>query len=240
MSTAEATPVPHERTPEQGTSQILHGIIASVAWNAIIPVLLYTAAKAYLHASEFGALALATLFPVGESIWGLARDHDVDPIAGVVLFGIIIDLLALTMGGSPKLLLIRESFATGALGVGCFVSLVLPRPLMFYFGRYFFCGRDAQKRLYFDRSWEMPAVRHGNRLITSIWGIVFTGELVIRVALVYTLSAAAVLILSPIVLGVLTVSTIVWTLAYAGRLRNSVVPLLVQSIQAPPSTVSPS
>lgn len=226
MSTAEATPVPRERPPAEGTPQILRSIIASVAWNAIVPVLLYQGAKMYLHASEFEALVIATLFPVAESAWGLARERDMDPIAGVVLFGIIVDLLALTLGGSPKLLLIRESFATGALGVGCFVSLALPRPLMFYFGRYFFCGQNAQKRAYYDQSWSLPEVRHGNRLITSVWGIVFTGELAIRVLLVFTLSAAAVLVLSPLILGVLTVATIVWTLAYAGRLRQRVLPVL--------------
>lgn len=212
---------------------MLRRIIASVAWNAIVPVLLYQGAKMYLHASEFEALVIATLFPVAESAWGLARERDMDPIAGVVLFGIVVDILALTLGGSPRLLLIRESFATGALGVGCFVSLMLPRPLMYYFGRYWFCGQNAQKRANYDQSWSLPEVRHGQRLITSVWGIVFTGELVIRVLLVFTLSAATVLVISPLMLGVFTVSTIIWTLAYAGRLRQRVLPVLtVMAAQA--------
>lgn len=233
MSTAEATPVAHGRTPAEGTQQMLRRIIASVAWNAIVPVLLYQGAKMYLHASEFEALVIATLFPVAESAWGLARERDMDPIAGVVLFGIVVDILALTLGGSPRLLLIRESFATGALGVGCFVSLMLPRPLMYYFGRYWFCGQNAQKRANYDQSWSLPEVRHGQRLITSVWGIVFTGELVIRVLLVFTLSAATVLVISPLMLGVFTVSTIIWTLAYAGRLRQRVLPVLtVMAAQA--------
>lgn len=244
MSTADATPVPQAAVPADQTATILRAIISSVAWNAIVPVLLYEAAKLYWHASEFHALVAATLFPVGESAWGLVRERDMDPIAGIVLFGILVDLGALTLGGSSKLLLIRESFATGALGVACFVSLALPRPLMFYFGRYFFSAGNAQTRANFNRSWSLREVRHGNRLVTLVWGIVFTGELALRVLLVFALPAAAVLVLSPLILGVLTVGTIVWTLAYAGRLRSRVAPFLrayaAESIQAPPSTRSPA
>jgi hypothetical protein len=53
----------------------------------------------------------------------------------------MVSIVAVLLGGNPRVLLVRESFFTGALGVSCFVSLVLlPRPLMFYFGRYFATG----------------------------------------------------------------------------------------------------
>ncbi|MGH9475407.1 MAG: VC0807 family protein [Terriglobales bacterium] len=226
MSTADASPVPEAIAPADDTARILRGIISSVAWNAIVPVLLYEAAKLYWHASEFRALALSTLYPVAEGIWGLAREQEMDPIAGLVLFGILVSLAAITVGGTPRLLLIRESYATGAIGMACFVSLALPRPLMFYFGRYFFAGRDPQIRTNFNRSWELKEVRRGNRLVTLVWGIVFTGELGLQVVLVYALSAAAVLVVSPLILGVFTIATIVWTLAYAGRLRARVTPMV--------------
>jgi hypothetical protein len=97
---------------------------------------------------------------------------------------------------------------------------------MFYFGRYFMAGTDAGRRRNFDRSWELAEVRHGNRLVTSVWGIVFVGELAIRVGLIETVSAAWVLVVSPLVLGALTVATIVWSLAYAFRMRERVLPRL--------------
>ncbi|MGH9483370.1 MAG: VC0807 family protein, partial [Terriglobales bacterium] len=146
-----------------------------------------------------------------------------------VLLGIVTDAAALSLGGSAKLLLIRESFATGAIGAACFVSLLLPRPLMFYFGRYFLAGSDLIKRGRFEASWALREVRHGNRLVTLIWGTVFTGELALRVILVYTLPPAAVLVISPLILGVLTVAAIVWSLAYAAKLRRQVLPRLLTS-----------
>lgn len=210
----------------QTSDRLLHGIFWSIALNTIIPVVLYQLAKHFFSASELTALIFATLFPVGESIWGLARERQLDPIAVVVLLGIAVDAGALLLGGSPKLLLLRESLFTGAFGAACFVSLLLPRPLMFYFGRYFMAGSDAGKRSNFDASWQLAEVRHGNRLVTSVWGIVFVGELVIRVGLIETVSAAWVLVISPLLLGLLTVATIVWSLAYAFRMRERVLPRL--------------
>jgi hypothetical protein len=209
--------------------KLLRGVIWSMALNTLVPVLLYEFSKHYVSPSEYTALVFATLFPVADSVWGLTRHRQLDPIAAMVIVGIVVDALAISLGGSPKLLLIRESFATGAFGLACFVSLALPRPLMFYFGRHFMAGSDPARRQRFDASWSLPEVRRGNRLITTLWGVVFVGELVLRVVLVFTLPAAVVLVVSPLVLGVLTVLAIVWSLAYAARMRRRVLPLLMAS-----------
>ena len=206
---------------------LLREVIGSMALNTIVPVLLYEFSKRWISPSEYVALVFATLFPVADSIWGLARRRQLDPIAAMVIVGIVVDALAISLGGSPKLLLIRESFATGAFGAGCMLSLLLPRPLMFYFGRHFMAGSDPARRERYDASWSLPEVRHGNRLITLVWGAVFLGELALRVLLVFTLPAAAVLVVSPLILGVLTVFAIIWSLAYGARIRKRVLPLLM-------------
>ena len=55
------------------------------------------------------------------------------------------------------------------------------------------------------------------RIITLVWGVVFLGEFVLRVVLIFTLSPAMVLALSPVVLGAATLLAAVWTLGYAAR-----------------------
>ena len=102
--------------------------------------------------SEFTALAVAAGFPPGKSLFEFMRRRQVDPISVVVLFGIAADCMALFAGGSPRLLLIRESIFTGAFAVTCLASLLLPRPMMFYFGRHFIAGADAGRRARFCRS----------------------------------------------------------------------------------------
>jgi len=140
-------------------------------------------------------------------------------VALVSLASIAVSMIAVALGGSPKLLLIRESFFTGAFGIACLVSLALPRPLMFYFGRHFTAGRDAASIAEFDSGWQRSEFRHVARLITVVWGVASLLEFLVRVALVYTLSPAAVLVVSPIILGGPLIATIVWTFAYIRRMR---------------------
>jgi hypothetical protein len=172
-----------------------------------------------LSSSELTALIIATTFPLGKSIFDLVRRGQVDPISIVVLLGIGTDGIALLFGGSPRLLLVRESLFTGAFGFACFISLLLPRPMMFYFGRHFMAGADLQRQARFNEAWRLPEVRFSHRLITSVWGSVFVGELILRIILIYNVPAATVLIVSPILVGTLTVVTMIWAFSYGHRVR---------------------
>jgi hypothetical protein len=197
----------------------LGGAVWDIVLNAIIPVILYKLSKRYLSPSELTALLIATTFPIGKSIFDLARRGQVDPISIVVLLGIATDCVALLFGGSARLLLVRESLFTGAFGVACFVSLLLPRPMMFYFGRHFIAGTDPQRQARFNAAWQLPQVRFAHRLITIVWGCAFVGELILRIILIYHASAATVLIVSPILLGTLTIVTMIWAFSYGRRVR---------------------
>jgi hypothetical protein len=198
-------------------------LIVSLAWdialNATIPVACYWLAKRFVSPSELTALMFATVFPLLKSGYDATTHREIDPVAALVLLGIATSVLALLVGGDPRLLLIRESFFTGAFGIVCLISLTFPRPIMFYFGRYFIAGNDPQKRQTFDARWDDPHVRFAHRLVTVVWGVVYAGEFVIRVFLVYRLSASAVLVLTPFMTGTATVLTVMWTFWYAFRVR---------------------
>ena len=201
-------------TQTSSTGFNIRGLLVSIVINAVIPFLLYTLTKKYISSSEIVALSIAALFPIFDSIFGIIRHRRLDLIAVLALLGIVVSLVGVLMGGDPKILLIRESFLTCALGIACFVSLLLPRPLMFYFGRQMMAGRDPVKIAQFDAQWQHPYARFVHRLITIVWGIAYVGEFILRVILVYTLPAAVVLLISPFLLGGITVATIVWTFAY--------------------------
>ncbi|HEX4604208.1 MAG TPA: VC0807 family protein [Candidatus Angelobacter sp.] len=197
--------------------------LRSIAWgivlNAVVPVILYKLSKRYYSPSEVTALIAAALFPLGKSGFDLILHRQLDPISIVVLLSIATDGVALAFGGSPRLLLVRESMFTGAFGAACFASFLLPRPMMFYFSRYFIAGADSERQARFNAAWQFPEVRFCHRLITAVWGCVFLGELIIRLALIYWLPAALVLVFSPILLGVLTIVTMIWAFRYGHRVR---------------------
>jgi hypothetical protein len=205
-----------------------------MALNALVPVLLYQLAHHYFSATELAALSIAAVFPLVWSIADLIRVGALDPVAVLSLASIGVSILAVAVGGSPRLLLIRESFFTGAFGVACFVSLLAPRPIMFYFARYFTAGRDSERIAEFNRAWQRAGFRRTMRLITIVWGVTSLAEFVVRIALVYTLSAPTVLVVSPIVLGGLLIATISWTFAYGKRIRDGAASRTTPTGPAPP------
>ncbi len=90
------------------------GIVWDIVLNAVIPVILYKLSKRYVSPSEFTALLVATPFPFGKSIFDLARRGRWTRFR--LWFCWRSALVALFFGGSPRLLLIRESGQSGDRG----------------------------------------------------------------------------------------------------------------------------
>jgi hypothetical protein len=214
--------------PAQRLRPPIGAIVWGIVLNAVVPVILYKLSLRYISPSEFTALVIAALFPMGKSVFDLVWHRQLDPISIVVLLGIAADGTAMFFGGSPRLLLLRESLFTGAFGFACLVSLLLPRPMMFYFSRYFMAGADPARQARFNAAWQFAEVRFSHRLVTSVWGAVFLGELILRIILIYQLPPAAVLVISPIIIGVLTIVTMTWAFAYGHRIRSRVMARLAK------------
>jgi hypothetical protein len=208
-----------QNADEQMSGPPVSGIVWDIVLNASVPVILYKLSKRYVSPSEFRALLIASTFPLGKSVFDLIRRGQVDPVSILVLLGIAADGVALLFGGSVRILLVRESLFTGAFGLACFISLLFPRPMMFYFGRYFMAGSDPPRQARFNAAWQLPEVRFCHRLITTVWGSAFMGELSLRIILIYNTFPAMVLVISPILLGTPTTITMVWAFSYGRRVR---------------------
>jgi hypothetical protein len=91
---------------------------------------------------SFNALLLVTLLPLlGISI-GLIRSHHVDAIGVVSLAFIVVGVATSFTSGDERFLLVKESLITGAFGLICFVSLLLPRPSLFFLARSAVAGEN--------------------------------------------------------------------------------------------------
>jgi hypothetical protein len=202
--------------PSSATRINIRSFLPSIILNAAIPLAIYLILKQY-HYSDLVALSASVLFPAIGSVISIVRQRTLDLIAAIALVGIAISITAVFLGGNPKLLLIRESFLTGALGIACFASLLFPSPLMFYFGRYFATANDPARIARYNQLWQYPYFRFVNRVITVVWGIAYAGEFMLRVIVVYTLPPALVLALSAIMQIGISILTLAWTFAYVRR-----------------------
>jgi hypothetical protein len=217
---AMANSSPGEAPPAAAAPALIRSLAWDIVLNTAIPLATYLLAKHVFAASDVAALITATGFPILKSLYDLREKRSLDPVAILVLLGITTSLVALSIGGDARMLLIRESLFTGVFGIACLVSLFFPRPIMFYFGRHFLAGNDPAKRAVFDQRWTVPAARRAHRLITTVWGLLYTGEFALRIALVYTLPIAAVLAVSPFLIGGATILAVAWTFRYAQRVRD--------------------
>ena len=153
-------------------------------------------------------------------IVGLLRQRRFDLIAGITIAGIAVSIVAAFIGGDPRLFLIRESFLTVALGLACLISLLFPKPLWFYIIRYFAAANHHERMTAFDTNWQYAGFRTFTRVLTLIWAIAFLGEFTIRVILVYSISIAQFLIISPIIFNGITIAVIAITFLYANWSRR--------------------
>lgn len=200
------------------TRGILLGIIPSLVIDGALPFLVYTLLRP--HTTDLLALTASALPPLISNIISIIRTRKLDAFGTLILLGIIVSIGAIFLGGDPKILLIRESIFTVALGIACFISLLLPRPLMFYISRHFATEGNPEKLAGFDSLWQYKIFRSMSYLITIVWGAAWIGEFILRIILVYTLSIPQFLIVSPIVFNAITIGLILWTTTYSIRVGH--------------------
>ena len=204
-----------------GRSTLLRSILSLLIINIAIPYGCYTLLKAN-HASDVTALALAGIAPALESVVSVLRSRRINIISLFVLGGLVVGIIATFLGGDPHVLLIRESFFTGALGLTCFVSLFFPRPLMFLVGRSLIAGNDPEHIARYNQLWHNLYVRRTTRMITVVWGIVYCGDFLLRLFLVLILPIAVSIAIGPIITGGLIGGALLWTFAFLRRTRQRV------------------
>ncbi len=196
------------------------GIVYSIVVNAILPLVIYQLLKSYTTLSDFWALVISGIPPMIDALVGVIRKGHVDLLAGLALLSIVVSIILILLGGSPRLLLIRGSYYTAAFGLAYLVSFLFPRPLGFYFARYFVTGNVPEKIAEFNGYWKYPEFRFAMRLSTAVWGISFILEAVIRIYLVFTLTITQFLIVSPFVFYGMLGGVMLWTMLYTRHGRK--------------------
>ncbi|WP_434629702.1 VC0807 family protein [Chromobacterium sp. CV08] len=146
--------------------------------NFLLPWLCYRWAQP--HWGEMGGLLLSALPPLLWSGWELWRERRVDALSTLVLLGIVLSLAAMALGGGGRMLLLRESLLGGLFGAAFLLSLLLPRPLVFYLARATMERQRDDGRQHCEQLWQRPLFRRGMRAMTLLWGCGLVLEMLLR------------------------------------------------------------
>lgn len=175
--------------------------------QALLPTLAFdiagTMALYYLLVHFYGGTSIwpvlgASLVPVISNVYNFVRRHSLDIVGLIVLVGLIVGVIPALFGGSQRLLLVRESFVTGLIGVVLIVSALIRKPLGFIIVKEFLTANEALPDERFEVLWRSRPFRRGIRRMTIGWGALLVGEFVLRAYMALKMNVAFVLGAAPL------------------------------------------
>lgn len=202
-------------SPERHAHQLSAAALRKFLWasiRALLPTLAFdvigTMAVYYLLLPHFGSTSIwpilgASLVPVISNVFNFVRRHSFDVVGIIVLIGLLVGVVPAIFGGSQRLLLVRESFVTGLLGVVLLVSAIRHRPLAYHVIREFLTANEALPHERWDVLWRCGYFRHTIRGITIGWGALLLGEFVLRAFMALRMNIAFVLGAGPLFITIL-------------------------------------
>lgn len=175
----------------------LRQLLPELVANFLLPWLCYR--WAVPQWGETAGLIASSLPPLLWSGIELLRFRRIDALSLLVLAGILLSLLAMLLGGSPRVLLMRESLLSGLFGLAFLLSLLSGKPLVFYLARATVARESDVGLQRFEQRWQEAGFRRGIRLLTLLWGVGLTLETLLRAVMVCTMPVERFLLLSPFV-----------------------------------------
>jgi intracellular septation protein A len=168
--------------------------------NAIAPYIVYQLAEP--HTGGVIALALSAVPPAIESVWSVVRKRKLDIASVLVLGGIAVSLVLIALGGSERVLLLRDSLITSVVGLAIAISAVFRRPIFYYLFRQL-QGVEPDLRTM--------------RVLSIVMGLGLVVEMAVRTAMVYAMTTSRFLLISPFVQYGMTGLLVAWAVFYMRR-----------------------
>ncbi|MEU7552130.1 VC0807 family protein [Streptomyces sp. NPDC044571] len=217
MSTAQELPGTRPAPPARSGGAAALGWILTIGLNVVAPIITYN--QLHDHGwSEFGALLASSAWPVLDSVISLAWRRKLDEFAIVTLVFLVITAVVSLVGAhSARALLIKDSGVTGLFGLLCLVTLLTPRPLMFYFGRKFATDGTPESTAWWNGLWQFEGFRRTMIVMTTVWGVGYLAEAAVRVVLAYLLPTDTMVVISPIMIYGVLGALALWTTYYGKR-----------------------
>jgi hypothetical protein len=206
-----------DATPDLTAAMVpnVRRLAPNVLVAGVMPIVAYALLRPHVS-SDAIALAAVTVFPLGEISYERVRNGRFEPIGIISLIGITAGLIsAVAMHGDAFVLKVRDSIVTGLFGVACLASLPAPRPAMFYLGRAFATGGDADKVAQFELMWQVEGVSRRFRIVTLVWSVALVGEAALRTTLAVVLSTGVFLVASQVAAATILTGLLWWTVRYS-------------------------
>ncbi len=183
-------------TKNVSNGKMLYRMLPNLLINAGVPFLVNMLARP--HMSTINALLLASSVPAVFTLVNIICKKRIDAVGVLVVAGLLLTAAFALLFKSPQLLLLQGAAVSGLFGIAMLVSLLFPKPILFYIVRSVLAQNGSQRVANFNADWSFPQVRSFYRLLTLVWGCVTLASLLLLAVLVFTLPISLMLVLSPI------------------------------------------
>jgi hypothetical protein len=200
-----------------------HGaaIFVEVLVNFLLPFLVYE--WTYQSLGDFDALLCASLPPVAWALFEFLRRRRVDMLSLFAVSGIVLSMLAFLGGGSVRLLQLRENLVTAVIGLGFLVSVLAGRPLIYELAHAKLLRDPKDAEVAEDFAQDREA-RRSMSVMTLVCGVVLMVEAILASLLVFVLSIASYLLVSPILAYGTMGGLCLWAYWYGHRAADEAAP----------------
>lgn len=195
-------------------------VLPSVLINSILPLILYRFFMIYF--SSIDSLIIAITAPIFYNIYEVLKEKKVDAFGILMLCSFAMGIICAFLGGSERFLLLKESFVTYILGFTFLITLLFKKPLVYHFILKFEPDRETFNEVTIKELWKTDYFKFSIRFINLVWGIAMLIDAVLKTILVFYTSVSMFLIASSIVTYVVIGLTILWTIHYRNKIRNTV------------------
>ncbi|WP_188893390.1 VC0807 family protein [Microlunatus endophyticus] len=208
---------------DRKTGAMIGRIIWSLFLDAGLAVAGYLTAV-HLGASLFVALLVGTGVAFVRAAYVIIRRRELDAFAIFMIITFGIGLLLTLFTGSPRFLLAKDSISTGVSGIVFGVTLVVGKPMMYYFAQRFGATSDAEREEWAQLYPTHAGFRSFFRGLTLAWAVAFLVEAALKLVLVLMLPVTTMAPVVPFFTPVLISAMVVWTVrrSVAARRRLSV------------------
>ena len=182
--------------PASGRSAVVGWLITLVV-NVVLPIATY-AVLVTAGLTPVPALLLSGIWPLGEMVVTAVGQRHVDEFSLFVLIGIVIGVLTTVFSGSVRAVFLKDSIATGLIGIAFLVTLP-GKPLTFFLARRFATDGSKVQRDWWDGLWRHPAFRKVQRGLGAAWGLALVVEAAVRAWLTWRLGTSAMVVVNSVV-----------------------------------------
>lgn len=155
--------------------------------------------------------------PLLWSLYELAKTRKVDALSVIVIASITFTVVATALGGSARMIQIRDALVTGVIGILFLLSLFMQRPLIFYLARAVLARNPDPEMPDIESLWALPIAPYVFRVLTVVWGVGLVAQTALLCGLAWVWPIGRYLLVSPFISYGLVAGLTFWSFWYGNK-----------------------